>query len=149
MGEKMVRIITDSTADLSPEIISEFGIAVIPLSVTIGGEVYRDGVDVTQKELFSMIEEHGELPKTAAPPVGEFIKAFDQTEENLFIGISSKLSTTIQNALLAASSFPVGKVRGVDSLNLLTGVGLLAMRGGELRDQGLPSEQIERELIAA
>jgi DegV family protein with EDD domain len=143
----MVNIITDSTCDLSPEIVAEFGITIIPLSVILGGEVYRDGVDISQKELFALIEKHGELPKTSAPPVGEFIKMFEQYDESLFIGISSKLSTTIQNALLAASSFPAGRARVVDSLNLSTGVGLLAIRAAELRDQGLSLEQIEGKLL--
>jgi DegV family protein with EDD domain len=146
--DKMVNIITDSTCDLSPEIVAEFGITIIPLSISLGGGVYRDGVDISQKELFTLIEKHGELPKTAAPPVGEFIKMFEQYDESLFIGISSKLSTTIQNALLAASSFPAGRVRVVDSLNLSTGVGLLAIQAAELRDQGLPIEQIEGKLLA-
>jgi DegV family protein with EDD domain len=149
MGDKMVNILTDSTCDLSPEIAAEFGLTVIPLSVTLGGEVYRDGVDISQKELFGLIEKHGELPKTSAPPIGEFMKAFDQFGESLFIGISSKLSTTIQNALLAASSLPSGRVRVVDSLNLSTGVGLLAIRAAELRDQSLSLEQIEEKLLAS
>jgi DegV family protein with EDD domain len=149
MREKMVNIITDSTADLGAEICAEFGITTIPLSVTIGGEVFRDGVDISQKDLFAMVKKYGELPKTAAPPVIEFVKAFGQPGESLFIGISSKLSATFQNALLAAGSYPMGKVRVIDSLNLSAGVGLLALRAAELRDQGLSSKQIEKETQAS
>ncbi|MGB8213363.1 MAG: DegV family protein [Anaerolineales bacterium] len=143
----MINIITDSTSDLGPEIAAEFGLAIVPLSVTIGGVVYQDGVDIHQKDLFSLVEKYKELPKTAAPSVGEFIKAFDKPGESLFIGISSKLSGTLQNAILAAGSFPSGKVRVVDTLNLSTGVGLLALRAAGLRDQGLASMQIEKELL--
>jgi fatty acid-binding protein DegV len=67
----MVSIVTDSTSDLGSDIASEFKLAVIPLSVTIGGEVYQDGVDIHQKDLFALVNKHGELPKTAAPSVGE------------------------------------------------------------------------------
>ncbi len=143
----MINIITDSTADLGTEISDEFQLKVIPLSVTIGGNVFRDGEDISQKELFALVEKHGELPKTAAPALGEFIKMFDQPGDSVFIGISSKLSATIQNARLAADSFPPGKVRVIDSLNLSTGVGLLALRAAELRDRGLSLDQIEKELL--
>ena len=114
----MVKIITDSTADLGTHIAAEFGILVLPLSVAIGGKVYLDGVEICQKDLFGPVEKYGELPKTAAPPVGEFIKASNDPGGIILIGISSKLSAIIQNALLAAGTFPVGKVRVIDSLTL-------------------------------
>ena len=145
----MVNIITDSTSDLGVDIAAEFNLTIVPLSVTIGGNVYRDGVDILQKDLFALVEKYSELPKTAAPSVGEFSKAFDQPGESVFIGISSKLSTTIQNARLAMEMLPAGKVRVVDSLNLSTGVGLLTLRAAELRDRGLSAEQIEQELLAS
>jgi DegV family protein with EDD domain len=146
MKGNMVNIITDSTSDLGGEIAAEFKLTVIPLAVTIGGDVYRDGVDIKQKDVFALVKKHNELPKTAAPSVGEFTRAFDQPGESIFIGISSKLSATIQNARLAAESFPTGKVRVIDSLNLSTGVGMLAVRAAELRDKGLSSSQIEKEI---
>ena len=144
----MINIITDSTSDLGADIAAEFNLAVIPLSVTIAGEVYRDGVDIRQEDLFALVQKHGELPKTAAPSVGEFVRAFDRPGESVFVGISSKLSATIQNASLAAQSFPAGQVRVIDSLNLSTGVGLLALRAAELRDQGVSADLIEKELQA-
>jgi DegV family protein with EDD domain len=145
-GGFMVNIITDSTADLNQEIVSTFKLSIIPLLVTIGGKDYRDGVDLGQKELFDLVKKHGELPKTAAPSAGEFARVFDQPGESIFIGISSMLSATIQNATLAAEMFPAGKVAVVDSLNLSTGVGLLALRAAEYRDEGLPAEEIVRRL---
>ena len=142
----MINIITDSTADLSPEIASDFNLTIVPLLVTIGGKVYRDGVDIHQKELFALVEKNGELPKTAAPSVGEFTKAFDQAGESIFIGISSKLSATVQNARIAADMLPPGRVRVVDSQNLSSGVGLLVLLAAELRDRDLSTEQIEKEI---
>jgi len=142
----MVNIITDSTADLSQELISNFKLSIIPLLVTIGGKDYRDGVDLGQKELFDLVKKHGELPKTAAPSAGEFAKAFDRPGESIFIGISSQLSATIQNAKLAADMLPAGQVTVVDSLNLSTGVGLLALRAAEYRDEGLLADEIVARL---
>ena len=142
----MINVITDSTSDLGTDIAAEFNLSVIPLSVTIGGEVYRDGVDILQEDLFALVQKHGELPKTAAPSVGELITLFDRPGDSVFVGISSKLSATIQNASLAAESFPAGKVRIIDSLNLSSGVGLLALRAAGLRDQGASAEQAAKEL---
>ncbi|HTX91915.1 MAG TPA: DegV family protein [Anaerolineales bacterium] len=145
----MVNIITDSTSDLGVDIARRFKLTVIPLSVTIHGKDYQDGVDIQQKKLFELVKEYGELPKTAAPSVGEFKLAFDQPGESLFIGISSKLSATLQNAHLAAEMLPEGKVRVLDSLNLSTGVGLLALRAAELRDRGLSARAIEAEILSS
>jgi DegV family protein with EDD domain len=145
----MVNIITDSTSDLGTDIAAEFGISVIPLAVTIGGDVYQDGVDLRQRELFALVKKHGELPKTSAPPVNDFIGAFDRTGESIFIGISSRLSATIQNAILAARTFPEGKITVIDSLNLSTGVGLLALRAADLRDRGLDAGQIQSGILSS
>src|SRR5512140_1279343 len=118
----MVNIITDSTSDLGPELAAKYNLTVVPLLVTIGGKDYRDGVDIDQKTLFELVGKYGELPKTAAPSAGEFTRAFGQASESIYIGISSKLSATLQNAQLAAEMLPPGRVSVIDSLNLSTGV---------------------------
>ncbi len=142
----MVTIFTDSTSDLGVELAEKFHLQVIPLIVTIGGKDYRDGVDIDQSGLFDLVRKHGELPKTAAPSAGEFKKMFDREGESIFIGISSKLSATIQNAQLAAGMLPAGKVTIIESLNLSTGVGLLALRAAELGDQGLSAKEITERI---
>lgn len=143
----MVTIITDSTADLGPEIAAQYDVRVIPLNVTLAGKTYKDGMDLNQQKLFELVKQHNELPKTSAPSVGEFTEMFKQAGECVFVGISSKLSATIQNALLAAKSFPEGTVRVVDSLNLSTGIGLLALRAAEMRDTGKSAAEIEKVLL--
>jgi len=145
----MVTIFTDSTSDLGLDIAAEFGLQIIPLNVTIGGQTYKDGADIDQQKLFDLVKQHNELPKTSAPSVGEFTKMFDRPGESVFVGISSKLSATVQNAILAMNSLPAGKVRVVDSLNLSTGIGLLALRAADLRDAGKSAEEIERELFGS
>ena len=143
----MVSVITDSTSDLGADIVTEFGLKVVPLLVTIGGNVYRDGKDIDQQALFELVNKYGELPKTAAPSVGEFNTVFDLPGDIIFIGISSQLSATVQNARLAAENYPAGKVRVIDSLNLSTGVGLLALRAAELNQQGKEALNIEATLL--
>lgn len=144
----MIRIITDSTADLNPELAQERKIEIIPLSVNIGGKTYQDGLEMRSENLFPLVSQLGELPKTAAPSAGEFQKAFDQPGECLYIGISSGLSASVQNARVGAQDLEAGKVRIVDSLNVSSGTGLLVLRAADLRDQGLSAEHIEQEILS-
>jgi DegV family protein with EDD domain len=142
----MVNIFADSTSDLG-ELAARHHVAVIPLSVTIGGINYLDGVDIHAAQLFDLVKQTGELPKTAACSAGEYQKAFEQVDgECIYVGVSSQLSASVQNARLAAQLLPAGKLRVVDSLNLSTGIGLLALRAAELRDRGMAAAQIEMEL---
>jgi DegV family protein with EDD domain len=145
----MVSIVTDSTVDLTPELIERYGIHVIPYIVHHGQRTFRDGVDIDADGIYRLVDETGELPKTAAPPVADYIRAFDRPGEVIFTGIASALSAGFQNATLAARELPVGKVRLIDSRNITTGIGLLVLQAAELRDRGCSADEIERELTAA
>lgn len=145
----MLHIITDSTADLTPALIARHRLHVVPLSVHLADRTFWDDFSISGPELFAMVEASGELPKTAAPSVGQFRTAFDVPGEVIYIGISSKLSASVTNARLAAETLPAGKVRVVDSLNLSTGLGLLVLYAADLRDQGASAEEIERRVLAA
>ncbi len=145
----MVSIVTDSTVDLTPELIGRFQIHVVPFLVHHGQRTFHDGVDMDAQSIYRLVDETGQLPKTAAPPVADYIAAFDRPGEIVFTGLASALSAGFQNAVLAAEQFPRGKVRLVDSRNLSTGAGLLVLRAAELRDRGGDADEIERELLAA
>ena len=71
-----IRIMADSTCDLSPEYIAEHGIIMLPLQVNLGGRDYRDGVDITPDDIFRAVAEGADLPKTSAINVEEYRKAF-------------------------------------------------------------------------
>ncbi|HEY8436336.1 MAG TPA: DegV family protein [Haloplasmataceae bacterium] len=135
-----VVIMSDSTCDLSKELLDHYHIPVIPLYVRFGDDVYRDGIDITTKELYRLVEERKCLPQTSAPSVGDFINFFKPYIESgndiLYIGISSKLSATVQNAHLAAQEFPQGRIHIIDSLNLSTGIGLLVLKACIYRKAG-------------
>lgn len=141
-----VRIITDSTSDLSGEMIKQHNIEIVPLYVVFNEASYRDGIDITTKELYEKVEEYGVLPKTSAPSPLDFQNAFRRHIENgediIYIGLSSKLSTTIQSARLAAQEFPDGRIEIVDSENLSTGIGLLVMKAVDYADEGLAVGEI-------
>ena len=103
-----VKIVTDSTADLPPEIAQELGITVVPLVVIFGDRVYHDGIDLTSEQFFRLLAESPELPRTSQPSVGEFQRVYDQlaaeTDSVLSIHVSSRLSGTVQTAHQAAQN---------------------------------------------
>lgn len=144
----MIHVVTDSTADLSPELIDRHRIHVIPFPVHHAGNTYCDGVDLDAQGLYALVDATGELPKTSAPPIASYCEAFDRPGEIIFTGLSSALSVGFRCAQLAAQEFPAGKVRVVDSRNLSTGTGLLVLRAAELRDWGCSADEIEAELSA-
>lgn len=136
-----IQIITDSTNDLTPRLLSEMKVAVVPFYVTFRERDYKDGFDLTPPELFRLVKEKGSLPKTAAPSPGDFIEVFqvymEQGKDILYIGLSSQLSGTIQNALVAAQQFPPGRIEIVDSLNLSSGIGCLVRLAWMLKQEGV------------
>lgn len=141
----MVDIVTDSCADLSPELIHRFNVRVLPLQVFIDNRTIPDG-SISPQELFRLVAKTGELPKTSAPSIKEFLEFFEPSDEIIYIGISAKLSATLPNGLLAAQQLPHKKIHIIDSKNLSTGIGLLVLKAAELRDMGWTAEQIVHEI---
>ncbi|WP_334073877.1 MULTISPECIES: DegV family protein [Paenibacillus] len=127
-----IKIFADSTCDLPPSWINDYEIGIVPLYVTFEDANYRDGVDLKTDQLYEKVDATGKLPKTAAPSPADFIAAFapyvGEGRQILYISLSSELSSTYQNALIAAGEFPEGQVTVFDSLNLSTGIGLQVMK---------------------
>lgn len=144
----MTYIFCDSTADLGEELPARFDIRVVPMTVIHAGREYQDGVDLDTAGLFTLVQETNQLPTTAAPSAGEFVKAFDREGEHICITISSKLSAANQNARLASAE-RAGRVRVIDSFNLSTGMGLLVLLAADLRDQGKSADEIEQAVLSA
>ncbi len=142
-----ISILTDSCADLSQELLSKFKVFRIHLTVFINNQTYRDGMDITLPELYRQVDLGGQLPKTSAPSVAEFISFFERAPgELIFIGISSSLSATLQNAKLAAESLPGREIHIIDSKNLSTGTGLLVLHAADLREKGKSADQIVKSV---
>lgn len=144
----MINIITDSTSDLSEELVKFFNIHVIPLLVNLDNRTFQDGVDINLELLFDLVKRTGHLPKTATPSVEDYRRQFDLPGESLFLGLSSRLSACFQIATMASEQFPPGKIRLIDSLNLSTGIGLLLLKAAEMRSSGCSIDQIEAEIRA-
>ena len=147
-----VIIMSDSTCDLSKDIIEKRNIYTIPLKVCFEEEVYLDQVNITSTELYKKVEEKGMLPKTAAATIDEFAeiltKLVKEGNDVIYTGIGSKLSSTYQNLLISLNE--VGEdiashVFPVDSLNLSTGTGLLVLKMCDMRDNGMSAKDIQEE----
>jgi DegV family protein with EDD domain len=141
-GSSNVRIVTDSTADLPPELTAELGITVVPLQVHFGSEAYRDGVDLTPSEFYTKLRAASDLPKTSQPSVGAFEEAYDrlcaETDSILSIHISSSLSGTYGSALLARDSVRNRcNVEVLDSRLASLGLGLVVLRCAQLARESM------------
>jgi len=140
-------IVTDSTADIHPEMAAQRGVTVVPLAVTIGDRTYRDG-ELTQAEFFAKMEAAPQLPTTSQPAPGHFVEAYERALETadkvLSIHISHNLSGTIDAARHAAEQF-AGRVHVFDSLNLSWGLALQVMEAASAAVEGATLEAaIER-----
>jgi len=141
----MIDILTDSCADLTQELLEQHHIRSIPLKIFINNQNLYDG-DLTTPELFSLVDKTGQLPKTSAPSIQEFINFFTPAEQGVFIGISSQLSATVQTGRLAQAELDGRNIQVIDSLNVSTGVGLLALKAAELRYAGRSTAEIVSEI---
>lgn len=143
-----VVITSDSTCDLSQELLDRYDIPVIPLTITLGEDTFLDGSSFTPLDMYARYKQDGTLPKTSAPSVQEFLDFFSQFTEKgcevVHLDISSELSNTYNAACLAAEE--LGHVHVVDSRMLSTGVGLLAIEGAECRDRGMGAQEIAEHL---
>lgn len=142
-----VVIVTDSTCDLSEKLIKENDIKVIPLYVSFGSEIYKDGVEINTAKLYELVKEKKSLPKTSACSVGDFAAFFkkylDDGYEVFYTGIGSKLSTTYNSALLAKEALDTDKLQVSDGANLSTGTGLLVLKAAKLAQEGKNVKEIK------
>lgn len=145
---KKVIITSDSTLDLTPELLDRFGIAVIPLTILLGSESFPDSPEYTPGMMYERFRADGTLPKTSAPSLQQFTDFFADFVANgyeiVHLDISSELSATCNNARIAAGEFE--GVYVVDSRKLSTGVALLAIEGAECRDRGMSAAEIAAHL---
>ncbi len=142
----MVRITADSTCDLGVYGV-ERKIGIMPLSVILGEETYLDGVTISPQDIFDYVGKTGNLPKTAAPSIGDyeefFAKYVDAGDSVIHFNISSKSSSSNEHAAAAAKKFG-GKVLVVDTKALSSGQGLLIMKAYDLLQQDMdPGEVVE------
>jgi DegV family protein with EDD domain len=144
----MLQLVADSSCDLPEELIHRYNIHIVPLVVDIGGELYREKIDITPKEFYTKMALSKRLPKTSQPPPTAFADVFTELSQSgpvLCITISSALSGTFQSACLGKEIS--GKdITVFDSLGGSLGHGLQLLKAAELAQSGHPLEEILSEL---
>jgi DegV family protein with EDD domain len=135
-----VKVVTDSTWDLPPELAEELGITVVPLSVLFGEEAYKDGVEITREAFFDRLVNGNVHPKTSQPSVGDFAAVYkeltDQGHEIVSVHIADKLSGTLNSARAAKLDLPEATITLVDSATAALALGLVVKATAEAAQAG-------------
>lgn len=147
----MIRIFTDSTADLSKELLERYNITVVPLHICLFDKEYRDGLEITPEEIYKWADENNTTPKTSAISPEDCEKLFkpviDAGDEIIIFSISSQMSTTNNvMKLVAANLNAEDKISVIDSENLSTGIGLLVIEAAVLASRGESRADIVRRI---
>lgn len=147
----MIKIISDSTCDLSEELLNKYDIDILPLHVVMGDKEYIDGVNISPDEIYVWSDEHKETPKTSAVGIEEAINLFrkyiDSGDEIIAFAISEDMSTTANVMRIAAEELEKeDKIHVIDSMNLSTGVGHLVVEAAIMAKNGESAETIVNEI---
>jgi hypothetical protein len=150
LARRPVVVITDSTADLSEEIVRAHGILVTPLVLLDGDRPYRDGVDITAQEFHRRLADPSFMPTTSQPAPADFLDTFARAAEDgeavLGVLVGSGLSGTLASAQAAASRFHGAPVHLVDSQGASLLTGLMVLKACELAEMAVPPEEIVERL---
>lgn len=143
----MIRILSDSTCDLSKELLERYHIRILPLHVNLGTEGYLDGVTITPDEIYKWSDANDETPKTAAISIGEAMDVFqpiiEAGDEIVVFSISDSMSATRRVMQLAAEELEAeDRIHVVDSQNLSTGVGLQVIAAATMAEAGKSADEI-------
>lgn len=144
----MVKIISDSTCDLSPELVERYNIDILPLNVLLGNKEYQDGKNITPEEIFKWADENKTTPKTSAPTMDtavEMIKPYvEEGMEVVCFCISESMSTSGNVMRMVARELEAeDKVTVIDSANLSTGIGLMVIEAAIMASEGKSSSDIK------
>lgn len=149
-----MKIITDSTADLTEELYRKYDIGMVPLTIHLGDKTWVDFHDVEPDEYYAMLRGSKAFPTTSQPSPQDFVEAFapyvEKGEPILSIHISSKLSGTYQSASLARTHFPDARIEVFDSLQASLGLGMIILLCAEKAQAGVSFENVvdsARDLI--
>jgi DegV family protein with EDD domain len=147
----MIKIIADSTCDLTGEELKAWDISTLPLTIHFGDKSYKDGIDISKREFYEKLAGAKTLPTTSQVPPGDFEHAFRKQlgadDELLVVTIASALSATYQSAVTAAKAVDANRIHVVDSMTGSFGHALLLRHAVKLRNEGkLSAAQLAKEL---
>lgn len=147
----MVKIIADSTCDLSQELLTKYDISILPLHVLLGEEEYLDGRTITPDQIYSWSDAHKTTPKTSAPSLveaTELMKPYvEEKREIVCFSISDEMSTSGNVMRLAAEELGASQlVTVINSANLSTGIGLLVIEAAIMAGNGATGKEIAERM---
>ena len=148
-----VRIVADSTCDLSPEQIAKYGITIIPLCIIMDGRSYYDWEETTPQEIYAWADAHKTTPGTAAVTFEileqRLTPMIEAGEDIIFLGISEDMSTTCNVVRMFAEEKEYKRLFVINSMNLSTGIGLQVLKAAEMAAEGATAEEIVEAVEAA
>lgn len=148
-----IRIVADSTCDLTSDLIEKHGISILPLNIVLDMTSYCDGEEIVPDEIYTWAEKNRRTPKTAAVAFDRALDLIRPMMENgdevIFIGISGEMSTTCNVLRLVKEELGYERMFIIDSGNLSTGIGLQVLRAAELAEAGRSAEEITAEIEGA
>ena len=141
-----IKIVVDSTVDLTKEMYEANDFEVVPLNVSFGQDTFKDGVSITRDQLYKDVEKYKSLPATSAPGPQAFEDVFkkylDQGYKVIYMGIGSTLSTSLQSANIAKMNLGSDDIYLLDTKNLSSASGLLALKAAKLAKEGKTAKEI-------
>ena len=148
-----IKIVSDSTCDLSQELINRYNISILPLHILLGENEYNDGQNISADDIYKWSDENKTTPRTSAPSIDEAIKLFEALaadgSEIITFSISQSMSASNNVMRLAAEELELeDKIHIIDSANLSTGIGLLVVEAAIMASEGKPSADIVAEIEA-
>jgi DegV family protein with EDD domain len=143
-----IKITSDSTCDLTKELLEKHDVYIFPLTIIKDGKPYLDGVEIQPADIFRYVESGAGITQTSAVSVGEFEQKFEELSKEfdyvIHISLSSDMSACCQNAIIAAESYP--NIRVVDSRNLSTGIGHVVLDAAIMAESGMDADEIVKKL---
>lgn len=147
-----IKIIADSTCDLSDELIKKYDISIIPLNIVLDMKTYQDGAEITPDEIYEWADKNNTTPKTASPELGyviEFLRPMVEAGDDIiYLGISEDMSVTCNTLRMAAEELSYKRIRVINSMNLSTGIGLQVLRAAEYAREGREADWIAERINA-
>lgn len=142
-----VKIIADSTCDLSKELLEKYEISILPLHIVLGDKEYKDGLEILPDEIYAWSNANKEAPKTSAASISDAIELFESNLKNhdeiVCFSISGQMSTTVNVMRMAAEELDAeDKIHIIDSENLSTGGGLLVIEAAIMASAGKSGKEI-------
>ncbi|MDO4534402.1 MAG: DegV family protein [Clostridium perfringens] len=146
-----IKIITDSSCDLSKDLIERYEIEVLPLLINFGEESYLDGVDIDFNTMYERIEREDTLPTTSQVVPSRFVEAYEkwlgEGYKIIVLPLSSKMSGTYQSANIAKMEVNSDDIKIIDTLNVTSGLGLIVLKAATMIEDGCSLETIEKEIL--